>query len=172
MDREKITLTGAQETMLATLYARALDSRSPRSILHDAEADRAIGRIDYDFRKTGIKAGATLHWGVDDPRVIEGLHEGLKCMDAVRSVDMDLDKLPASGRLACGCSRGCQGSGMSGGFCGIGFRGAFARLEGVRLLRVAVMVVVPSLPEVVPRRHAGSVFDGSTESVLGALATA
>jgi methyltransferase (TIGR00027 family) len=56
MDREKITLTGAQETMLATLYARALDSRAPRSILHDDAADRVIRRIDYDFRKTGIKA--------------------------------------------------------------------------------------------------------------------
>ncbi|UQA56383.1 class I SAM-dependent methyltransferase [Polyangium aurulentum] len=250
MDREKITLTGAQETMLATLYARALDSRSPRSILHDVDAEKAIERIDYDFRKTGIKptdaagvalrakqlddwtaeflakhptctvlhlacgldtrvsrlkpspsvrwvdldhpgvielrerllpkpegdyrmvaasvtdeawlaevpadrptvavfeglsmylreedgkrllrrivdrfpsgellfdvygsvgirlqklvpavrnAGATLHWGVDDPKVIEGLHEKLRCVDALRSVDMDLDKLPASGRIA------------------------------------------------------------------------
>lgn len=249
MDREKITLTGAPETMLATLYARALDSRSPRSILHDREADRAIQRIDYNFRKTGItptaaagvalrakqlddwtaeflaahpectvlhlacgldtrvqrmrpapsvrwidldhpevialrerllpepagdyravgasvtdegwleavpadrptvavfeglsmylreedgkrliqritgrfprgqllfdvygklgirlqklvpavrNAGATLRWGVDDPREIERLHDGLKCLDALRSTDMPLDKLPAAGRL-------------------------------------------------------------------------
>jgi O-methyltransferase involved in polyketide biosynthesis len=56
MEREKITLAGAQETMLATLYARALDSRSPRSILHDHVADEAIRRIDYEFRKTGINA--------------------------------------------------------------------------------------------------------------------
>ncbi|WP_425552030.1 class I SAM-dependent methyltransferase [Fodinicola feengrottensis] len=55
VDREKITLTGAQETMLATLYGRALDSRLPASILHDDEAARAVKRIDYDFRKTGIK---------------------------------------------------------------------------------------------------------------------
>ncbi|MFM9372541.1 class I SAM-dependent methyltransferase [Streptomyces sp. Da 82-17] len=55
MDREKITLTGAQETMLATLYGRALDSRSPRSVLHDDEAARAVRRIDYDFRKTGVR---------------------------------------------------------------------------------------------------------------------
>ena len=45
-------------------------------------------------------AGATLHWGIDDPREIEGWHDGLKCLDALRSVDMPgLDKLPASGRL-------------------------------------------------------------------------
>lgn len=55
MDREQVTLTGAPETMLATLYGRALDSRSPNSILRDAEADKALQRIDYDFSRTGIK---------------------------------------------------------------------------------------------------------------------
>jgi O-methyltransferase involved in polyketide biosynthesis len=53
---EKITLTGPQETLLATLWSRALDSRSPRPILGDTEADRVVERIDYDFRKTGINA--------------------------------------------------------------------------------------------------------------------
>jgi O-methyltransferase involved in polyketide biosynthesis len=251
MDREKITLTGAPETMLATLYGRALDSRSPRSVLHDHIADEVIQRIDYDFGKTkmagssatgvairgkvfdtwtaefiaenpsstvlhlacgldtrvqrlsppdsvrwfdvdypevmdlrsrllpapggdyhavsssvtddawltsvpddrptvvvfeglsmylteeegksliqrvtarfpsgqllfdvygsmGIKlqklvpavrnANATLHWGVDDPQVIEAFHPGLHCLDALRSVDMPgLDKLPLSGRVS------------------------------------------------------------------------
>jgi O-methyltransferase involved in polyketide biosynthesis len=250
MDREKITLTGAQETMLATLYGKALDSRAPNSVLRDHEAEKAIQRIDYDFRKTGVKgtsaagialrakqlddwtaefladhqeatvlhlacgldprvhrldprssvrwldvdypevlelrerllparagdyrmigtsvtddawldavpddrptvavfeglsmylhkddgkrliqritgwfpsgqllfdcygtlgirlqklvpavrnAGATLHWGIDDPREIEGWHDGLECLDALRSVNMPgLDKLPASGRV-------------------------------------------------------------------------
>jgi O-methyltransferase involved in polyketide biosynthesis len=56
MEREKVTLTGAPETMLATLYARALDSRAPRSILHDDAAARAVERIDYDFRRTGMTA--------------------------------------------------------------------------------------------------------------------
>lgn len=56
MDREKITLTGAQETMLATLYGKALDSRSPNSILRDHDADKVVQRIDYDFGKTGIRA--------------------------------------------------------------------------------------------------------------------
>ncbi|GGS46174.1 putative polyketide synthase protein [Planobispora rosea] len=56
MEREKITLRGTQETMLATLYGRALDSRSPRSILRDHEAARAVRRIDYDFRKMGMTA--------------------------------------------------------------------------------------------------------------------
>ncbi|SDM27389.1 class I SAM-dependent methyltransferase [Allokutzneria albata] len=250
MDREKITLTGAQETMLATLYARALDSVRPDPVLRDVAAADAVRRIDYDFRKTGIRgtsavgvalraktlddwtreflaatpectvlhlacgldtrvqrmapppsvrwfdvdfpdvielrerllptpqgdytmvrssvtadawleqvpadrpvvvvmeglsmylreedgqrlirriterfpsgellfdcygtlgikmqklvpavrnAGATLHWGIDDPREIERLHDGLTCVDALRSVDMPgLDKLPFAGKL-------------------------------------------------------------------------
>jgi O-methyltransferase involved in polyketide biosynthesis len=56
MDREKVTLTGAPETLLATLHGRALDSRAPRSILHDTAAARAVERIDYDFRRTGMTA--------------------------------------------------------------------------------------------------------------------
>jgi O-methyltransferase involved in polyketide biosynthesis len=56
MDRETITLTGAQETTLATLYGKAVDSRSPNSILRDHQADKAMQRIAYDFRKTGVNA--------------------------------------------------------------------------------------------------------------------
>jgi O-methyltransferase involved in polyketide biosynthesis len=56
MEREKITLTGAPETLLATLYGRAIDSRAPRSVLHDDAAARAVERIDYDFRRTGMTA--------------------------------------------------------------------------------------------------------------------
>jgi O-methyltransferase involved in polyketide biosynthesis len=250
VDREKITFTGARETMLATLYGKALDSRAPNPILRDRTADEAVRRIDYDFRRTGVKpttaaglalrakqlddwtaeflaardeatvlhlacgldgrvhrldpppsvrwldldypevielrrrllpqpagdyrmvgasvtddawldqvpadrptvavfeglsmylrkedgrrlvqrvtgrfprgqllfdcygtwgirmqklvpalrnAGATLWWGIDDPHEIEGWHDGLECLDALRSVDMPgLDMLPASGRL-------------------------------------------------------------------------
>lgn len=54
MDREKITLTGASETMLATLYARAIDSRTANPVLDDRAAAEAVERIDYDFSKTGI----------------------------------------------------------------------------------------------------------------------
>jgi O-methyltransferase involved in polyketide biosynthesis len=56
MDRETITPTGAQETTLATLYGKAIDSRSPNSILRDHQADKAMQRIAYGFRKTGVNA--------------------------------------------------------------------------------------------------------------------
>ncbi|ORB59728.1 polyketide synthase [Mycobacteroides saopaulense] len=54
-DRVKIALTGAPETMLATLYGRAQDAKSPHSVLHDHYAAEAVARIDYDFSKTKIK---------------------------------------------------------------------------------------------------------------------
>jgi O-methyltransferase involved in polyketide biosynthesis len=45
-------------------------------------------------------AGARLQWGIDDPRELESWHEGLRCLDALRSVDMPgLERLPPSGRL-------------------------------------------------------------------------
>src|SRR5512141_3196005 len=46
---EKIVLTKEKETLLATLYARAVESRSPNPILRDEMAEKAVERIDYDF---------------------------------------------------------------------------------------------------------------------------
>ncbi|MFC4590406.1 class I SAM-dependent methyltransferase [Sphaerisporangium corydalis] len=46
-------------------------------------------------------SGATLHWGVGDPYEIEGWHEGLTCVDALRSVDMPgVERMPRSGRVS------------------------------------------------------------------------
>jgi O-methyltransferase involved in polyketide biosynthesis len=56
MTREKITLTGAQETMLATLYGRALESRSADPILGDTEAEEAVLRVDYDFGRLKMRS--------------------------------------------------------------------------------------------------------------------
>lgn len=54
-ERERITLTGAQETMLATLYGRALESRATNPILGDTQAEKAVQRLDYDFSRTKIR---------------------------------------------------------------------------------------------------------------------
>jgi O-methyltransferase involved in polyketide biosynthesis len=46
------------------------------------------------------RAGATLHWGVDDPHEIETWHDGLVCLDTLRAVEMPgVDELPTIGRL-------------------------------------------------------------------------
>lgn len=51
MPSEKIHLTKEKETMLITLYSRALQSRSKHPILRDTWAEEAVRRIDYDFKK-------------------------------------------------------------------------------------------------------------------------
>jgi O-methyltransferase involved in polyketide biosynthesis len=56
MQTEKIRLTQEKETMLGTLYGRALESRSANPILRDELAERVIGLIDYDFGKLGVNA--------------------------------------------------------------------------------------------------------------------
>ncbi len=55
MDREKVDLTGTQQTALVTLYGKALDSRQPDSILGDGWADEAVRHIDYDFGKLRMR---------------------------------------------------------------------------------------------------------------------
>ena len=52
----RVDLSGAPETMLATLYARALDADADHPILHDTFAKELVARIDYDWDQTGITA--------------------------------------------------------------------------------------------------------------------
>ena len=52
----RVDLSGAPETMLATLYARALDADAERPILGDTYAKELVQRLDYDWAKTTITA--------------------------------------------------------------------------------------------------------------------
>lgn len=52
----RVDLSGAPETMLATLYGRALDAESDASVLGDTFARDLVRRIDYDWSKTGLTA--------------------------------------------------------------------------------------------------------------------
>jgi len=47
----KIHLHDEKETLLITLYAKALDNRLKHPILHDQKAEEILGMIDYDFEK-------------------------------------------------------------------------------------------------------------------------
>ena len=49
--RRKLELSGVQETLVIPLYARALDYRSRRPILNDAQADEIVRSLDFDFEK-------------------------------------------------------------------------------------------------------------------------
>lgn len=53
----RVRLSGERATLLATLYGRALDARSPRSVLHDTRAAETVDRIDFDFATTGMRPG-------------------------------------------------------------------------------------------------------------------
>lgn len=58
--REKVLLTEEQETLLITLYSKAMESRRPNAIFADEKAQEILARVDYDFvrlktpRKTAV----------------------------------------------------------------------------------------------------------------------
>lgn len=51
---EKVHFTAEKATMLATLYGRALDSRSADPLLGDPTAEQTLRRIDHDFPSLGV----------------------------------------------------------------------------------------------------------------------
>jgi O-methyltransferase involved in polyketide biosynthesis len=48
-------LSPVEQTAFLTEYARALDSRWPRPILGDRQADEVVAKIDYDFAGLGVQ---------------------------------------------------------------------------------------------------------------------
>jgi len=50
-----LDLDPLRETLLLTLYARALDSELPHPILGDTHSADIAGAIDYDFAKLRLK---------------------------------------------------------------------------------------------------------------------
>jgi O-methyltransferase involved in polyketide biosynthesis len=55
-DHVRVDLRGAPATMLATLYAKALDAEAADSVLCDHWARRIVDGIDYDWARTTITA--------------------------------------------------------------------------------------------------------------------
>ncbi len=54
MSKIQIDLTGPPQTMLATLYAKAVDADATNSVLHDQFAKAVVAQIDYDWSRTTI----------------------------------------------------------------------------------------------------------------------
>ncbi|MER9406280.1 class I SAM-dependent methyltransferase [Mesorhizobium caraganae] len=73
MAGEKVNLTGARETLLMTLYGKALESRLQHSLLKDRFADEAVRAIDYDFSRlkvdTNLGIGLAIRARTFDVRV-------------------------------------------------------------------------------------------------------
>jgi O-methyltransferase involved in polyketide biosynthesis len=55
-EKVPVDLSGAAQTMLATLYLKALDADFRRPVLGDRYAKEAVNRLDYNFRDIGITA--------------------------------------------------------------------------------------------------------------------
>src|SRR5215212_10425129 len=55
MQTEKVHFTKEKETMLVTLYGRALETDQADPILRDPAAQEAVRRIDYDFEHLNVK---------------------------------------------------------------------------------------------------------------------
>ena len=53
-DKVAVDLSGPAQTMLTTLYCKALDADFDRPILADGFAKETVRRIDYDWRRLGI----------------------------------------------------------------------------------------------------------------------
>jgi O-methyltransferase involved in polyketide biosynthesis len=53
-DKVLVDLHGAAQTMLTTLYCKALDADFDRSVLGDRFAKHAVDRIDYDWARLGV----------------------------------------------------------------------------------------------------------------------
>ena len=55
-DKVRVELSGAAQTMLGTLYLKALDADFDRPVLGDRFAKEAVSRLDYDFHEIGMTA--------------------------------------------------------------------------------------------------------------------
>jgi O-methyltransferase involved in polyketide biosynthesis len=55
-EKVPVDLSGAAQTMLATLHLKALDADFDRPVLGDRYAKDAVSRLDYNFREIGITA--------------------------------------------------------------------------------------------------------------------
>jgi O-methyltransferase involved in polyketide biosynthesis len=53
-DKVHVDLAGAPQTMLATLYAKALDADAEHSVVGDTYAKDLVRQLDYDWRRTSI----------------------------------------------------------------------------------------------------------------------
>lgn len=53
-DKATVDLSGAAQTMLTTLYLKALDAEFERPVLGDRFARGAVDRLDYDWQDLGI----------------------------------------------------------------------------------------------------------------------
>ena len=60
--RTHVDLSGVPETLLWTLYHRAVEARRPDAVLDDPKAVELVGRLDYPFEERFGSRGALGQW--------------------------------------------------------------------------------------------------------------
>jgi O-methyltransferase len=97
MPKEKLNLTGVEETLLAAIWCRAKDARSANPLLGDPYAQHILDRCDVDYTRSTFAALHDERWG----RFIAGRAKKLDlwCQDFLDSYgDTPVQVL----QLACG----------------------------------------------------------------------
>ena len=54
------TFSPVEDSLLLTLYCRALDNRLPKPVLSDATADEIVRKLDYNFEQFKV-SGIGVH---------------------------------------------------------------------------------------------------------------
>lgn len=104
MPRVAVDLKSVQQTLLITLYAKAMESRREDSVLHDHFADQLVQRIDFDFVSLHIHCDQQVSLACRaremDQRVQRFLdeHDDAVILDLGCGLDTRYDRL---GRPAC-----------------------------------------------------------------------
>lgn len=87
MQRTRLTLNPIEETMLLTLYLKALDSKLPVPMLGDSRSADLIDQIDYDFTKLKVNpsliysTGLRTKWLDDTVRAFVAEHPNAVVLD-------------------------------------------------------------------------------------------
>jgi hypothetical protein len=55
------TFTAVEDSLLLTLYCRALDNRLPKPVLSDRTADEIVRKLDYDFEQLKVNKNFILN---------------------------------------------------------------------------------------------------------------
>jgi O-methyltransferase involved in polyketide biosynthesis len=58
------TFTAVEDSLLLTLYCRAVDNRSPKPVLSDTTADEIVRKLDYDFQQFKVNKNFILNVGL------------------------------------------------------------------------------------------------------------
>jgi O-methyltransferase involved in polyketide biosynthesis len=95
-DKTKITLTRDQETLLNVLYAR-----EPVGFRLIADVFSRMTARSATKHPSLKQIGASLGWGLDDPREVEGWAPGIRLLEEwTFTQDPDLNRLNLGYRLA------------------------------------------------------------------------